>query len=340
MPHRSVVLGFSGGMDSITAATKLKNQGWRVIALTLDTVGDEGMLAKAQKVAQEIGVEHYVSNVREAFKEYIINYFINSYLSGHTPAPCTICNAVIKWHFLKQKADELGVEHIATGHYFKVERSGEQYYVSRADDLKKDQSYYLWGLTQDILRRVITPMGDVMKSDIKANFADKSESMGLCFLQGMAYRDFLQTHCRQAACKGDVVDVDGNVVGRHDGVAFYTIGQKRGFECQTPGVAVVGIDAENNRLIVGENALLYKSTLEITGCNIANVEEFIFSKDISVIVRGIGRNPEGYMLSAEPIDNGFRIELENPAWAPAVGQPVVFYRQNRVIGGGFVTRCY
>ena len=340
MPERDIVLGFSGGMDSITAATKLKNQGWRVVALTLDMTGDELMLTKARSAADEIGVEHHVVDVREAFKEYIIDYFINSYSLGYTPAPCTVCNAMVKWHFLKQKADELGIEHIATGHYFKVERSGKRYYVARACDPKKDQSYYLWGLTQDVLRRVITPMGDVRKSDIRENFADKRESMGLCFLQGMAYRDFLQAHCPQTARKGDVVDIEGNLVGQHDGVAFYTIGQKRGFECWKPGVAVVGIDAENNRLIVGEDAFLYKSTLEITRCNIVDIEEFLCSEDITVIVRGIGRNPQGYMLAAEPVEGGFSIALENPAWAPAVGQPVVFYRQNRVIGGGFVTRYY
>lgn len=340
MPQKSVVLGFSGGMDSVTSAIKLKSEGWRVVALTLDTVGDKAMTEKAQRVAKEIGVEHLTVDVREAFREKIINYFIDSYSSGHTPAPCTVCNAAIKWQWLISEADRLGIEHIATGHYFKVEERDGRYYVVRATDLSKDQSYYLWGLSQDTLRRVITPMGDVRKSEIRSNFADKRESMGLCFLQGMAYRDFLLEHCPQTARMGEVVDANGARVGTHSGVAFYTIGQKRGFDCSLERVAVVAIDAENNRLVVGEDSLLYKSTLEVSNYNIVNINEFINSKDISVMVRGIGRNPEGYIRKAEPVEGGFLVELEHPAWAPAIGQPVVFYRQNRVIGGGFLAGCY
>ena len=272
MSQKSVVLGFSGGMDSVTSAMKLKSEGWRVVALTLDTVGDKAMAEKAQRVAKEIGVEHLVVDVREAFREKIINYFINSYSSGQTPAPCTVCNAAIKWQWLISEADRLGIEHIATGHYFKVEERDGRYYVVRATDLSKDQSYYLWGLSQDTLRRVITPMGDVIKSDIRSNFADKRESMGLCFLQGMAYRDFLLEHCPQTARMGEVVDANGTRVGTHSGVAFYTIGQKRGFDVSLQGAAVVAIDAESNRLVVGEDSLLYKSTLEVGSCNIVNIK--------------------------------------------------------------------
>ncbi len=337
MSSKSVVLGFSGGMDSVTSAMKLKSEGWRVVALTLNTMGDDAMLDKARRVAKEIGVEHLAVDVREAFRESVIDYFIDSYASGHTPAPCTVCNAAIKWQWLMTEADRLGIEQIATGHYFKVEERDGRYYVARATDLGKDQSYYLWGLSQDILRRVITPMSDVLKSDIRANFNDKRESMGLCFLQGMAYRDFLAAHCPHAARRGDVVDVEGRKVGLHSGVAFYTIGQKRGFECEMQGVAVVEIDPERNRLIVGEDYLLYKSMLEVSGCNMIDIDEFTNSNDVSVMVRGIGRNPSGYITKAEPLNEGFCVTLEESAWAPAIGQPVVFYRQNRVIGGGFLS---
>lgn len=340
MTERSVVLGFSGGMDSITAATRLKDDGWRVVAVTLDTLGDVAMVDKARRAASEIGVEHCVVDVQEAFCESIIRYFIDSYAEGRTPAPCTLCNSEIKWRYLAERADMMGIEHIATGHYFRVERLNDSYYIARAVDASKDQSYYLWGLPQSILRRVITPMGEVMKSDIRSNFSDKRESMGLCFLQGVAYRDFLQNHCPSTAVQGEVVDVEGEVVGHHAGVAFYTIGQKRGFECCRSGVAVVGIEAEKNRLIVGDESMLYKSTLEVECCNIVDYKEFITSRDISVMVRGIGRNPQGFVQFIEPIDGGYRVVLGSPAWAPAVGQPLVFYRQNRVVGGGIVERYY
>ena len=164
--------------------------------------------------------------------------------------------------------------------------------------------------------------------------------MGLCFLQGVKYRDYIAQHHAELAREGDVVDKDGNVVGRHAGVAFYTIGQKRGFECRSEGMVVTGMDVKANRLIAGRDADLYHSTLEIEGCNIIDREEFMQATDISVVIRGIGRNPEGFMLRAEPTQRGYRITLDDPAWAPAAGQPVVFYRQKRVIGGGFVERYY
>ena len=138
--------------------------------------------------------------------------------------------------------------------------------------------------------------------------------------------------------RGDIVDMDGRKVGEHDGVAFYTIGQKRGLEVEMAGACIVKIDAAENRLIVGYNSQLYYNILEITDCNIVDKEEFMTSDDVRVVIRGIGRNPEGFMRRAEVTGDGFCIYLDDPAWAPAVGQPVVFYRQNRVIGGGILSQ--
>ena len=164
--------------------------------------------------------------------------------------------------------------------------------------------------------------------------------MGLCFLHGKSYGEFIK-ECTTSACvAGDIVTQDGCVVGRHDGIAFYTIGQKKGLETTVAGMRVVAIDAERNALIVGGNKDLYHQTLEVRGCNIVSKDEFLQSKDISVVVRGVGRNPEGYISHVEEIGDGFRITLEDPAWAPAVGQPVVFYRADRVIGGGILERYY
>lgn len=340
MSEKSVVLGFSGGMDSVTAARKLSAEGWRVVAVTLDTVGDEPMLEKARRVAAEIGIDHHIVNVKEAFQSDVIDYFVSEYQRGHTPAPCTVCNSAIKWKYLISQTDKLGIEKVATGHYFRVECDGDKYYVARAADLSKDQSYYLWNLPQNILSRIITPMSDMMKSDVRVNFTDKRESMGICFLRGEGYREFLTNHCSEVVRRGEIVDTDGNVVGMHDGVAFYTIGQKRGLDGVTTGMAVVDIDADTNRLVVGAADKLYKSTLEIDNCNIVDKELFMTAGDMSIIVRGIGRNPAEFIRRVEAIDGGYRIELGDPAWAPAVGQPVVFYRQNRVLGGGFVSRCF
>lgn len=340
--QRSIVLGFSGGIDSVTAASILSREGWRVVAVTLDMIGDEPMLERARERAAEMGIEHHTVDVRELFSHSIIDYFVNSYTSGRTPAPCTLCNSTIKWQMLAAKADSLGIEHIATGHYFNVVEFDGRLYVARAKDAAKDQSYYLWGLGQDILRRIVTPMANQIKAEVKRNFSDKSESMGVCFLRGNSYRDFLCRHCASLASQGDVVNSSGEVVGSHDGVAFYTIGQKRGFQLfsSANSGSVVEIDAEHNRLRIGEQQDLLKVMLKVDGCNMVNDNELLTADDVSVVVRGIGRNPEGYIRRVQPISGGYLIELSHPAWATAPGQPVVFYRQNRVIGGGFLRRSY
>ena len=335
----SVLLAFSGGMDSRTAARLLLEE-YEVESLTLDTTGDADLLLSAKQYATELGIEHSSLDVQAEFRHRIIDYFTDSYAAGRTPAPCTVCNPMIKWRYLIDEADRRGIEHVATGHYFNIERYNNHLYVARADDSRKDQSYYLWGLSQHVLQRALTPMGHVIKDNIRSGFMHAKESMGLCFLRGESYRDYIGRTQPALTLKGDVVDAEGRKVGSHAGVAFYTIGQKRGFECELSGVAVVGIDAATNRIIVGKDAELYHSTLEINDCNIVDKEEFVQANDVRVVIRGIGRNPEGFMRHAEPTREGYRIHLDDPAWAPAAGQPVVFYRQNRVIGGGIVERYY
>ena len=335
----SVLLAFSGGMDSRTAARLLLEE-YEVESLTLDTTGDADLLLSAKRYATELGIEHSSLDVQAEFRHRIIDYFTDSYAAGRTPAPCTVCNPMIKWRYLIDEADRRGIEHVATGHYFNIERYNNHLYVARADDSRKDQSYYLWGLSQHVLQRALTPMGHVIKDNIRSGFMHAKESMGLCFLRGESYRDYISRTQPALTLKGDVVDTEGRKVGSHAGVAFYTIGQKRGFECELSGVAVVGIDAATNRIIVGKDADLYHSTLEINDCNIVDKEEFMQANDVRVVIRGIGRNPQEYMRQAEPAGEGYRIHLNDPAWAPAAGQPVVFYRQNRVIGGGIVERYY
>lgn len=334
---KSIVLGFSGGMDSITAARKLIADGWSIVAVTLDITGDKPLINKAEAAAKELGIEHCTLDIQPIFQREIIDYFISEYKNGHTPAPCTLCNSHIKWKYLTEFADSRGIEKVATGHYFRIEQENGKFFVARAADLSKDQSYYLWDLSQNILSRALTPMCDMMKRDVKENFTDKRESMGVCFLQGINYREFLTQHCPEVVHRGDIVNINGQTVGTHDGIAFYTIGQKRGLEGLEAGQAVIDIDADKNRLIVGPADKLYKSILEIKQCNVVDNELFINSNDVSIIIRGIGRNPDGYIRSKLVIDDGYRIVLDNPAWAPAIGQPVVFYRQNRVLGGGFIT---
>lgn len=329
-----ILLGYSGGMDSTVAARRLRKAGYRVVALTIDTTGDSAMLRRAQVRAVAEGIEWHSVDAREMFRQNIVDYFIDEYCAGHTPAPCTRCNTHIKWRLLESHADACGIHLIATGHYFNIVREGASYYVACADDPTKDQSYYLWGLAQRTLRRTVAIMGDVHKSDIRRDFEDKSESMGICFLGGERYADFIRRNTTRFA-EGDIVDTHGHVVGRHAGLPFYTIGQKRG-DGIPAGCCVVGIDPQHNIIVAGDGKELYRQTVVIEHCNIVDKNE-LRADDITAKIRGIGRNPQ-LPVAVTALDEGYRIDFADAAWAPAVGQPLVLYREERVIGGGIITK--
>lgn len=329
----SVLLGFSGGIDSTMSARLLLEAGYRVVALTIDTTGDNTMLAKAERGAKELGVEWHAYDAKALFEREIIDYFCIEYTMGRTPAPCTRCNTHIKWRILLEEANRLGIEHIATGHYFRVEQHNGNYYVAKGADNAKDQSYYLWGLSQEVLSRAITPMGSIIKSEIKEGFRDKSESMGICFLEGKPYAEFLKA---RGVCptQGVILSSDGRECGLHNGIIHYTIGQRRG-EGIPEGMRVVEIRGNTNTIIVGEKQELYKLKLYITNCNIVDENELLTASDITIKIRGIGINPE-LPVSVVHHGEGYLITTPDKAFAPAKGQPLVLYRNNLVIGGGIV----
>lgn len=330
---KSVLLGFSGGIDSCTAAEILRQEGYRVVALTIDTMGDNDMLYKAETKARDLGIEWRCYDARESFRRDIIDYFTTEYQQGRTPAPCTRCNTLIKWRILEAVANAESIDHIATGHYFNIVERNGRYYVAKGLDPDKDQSYYLWGLSQHILSRALTPMGTRIKSEVKERFSDKSESMGVCFLRGRHYADFLKDE-GVAMTEGDIVTHDGCIVGTHNGIARYTIGQRRGAGIPE-GLRVIDIDTERNRLVVGDNRLLLKHIIRISGCNIVDIDELLSANDITIKIRGIGLNPT-LPVNIESMGEGYTITTEDAAWAVAKGQPLVFYRNNLVIGGGII----
>lgn len=330
---KSVVLGFSGGIDSCTAAQYLRDEGYRVVALTINTTNDQALLEKAESKAKELGIEWLRYDAVELFQREIIDYFISSYSNGYTPAPCTLCNTRIKWRILREVADSLNIYHIATGHYLDIVESNSHLYIARALDSTKDQSYYLWGISEDILRRMLTPMSKILKSDIRQNFADKRESMGICFLNGCHYTDFLLSQGVNLL-PGNIINSKGEIVGEHNGIARYTIGQKRGVGIPE-GLRVINIDSKANSLIVGHNNNLYKHKLYINKTHIINPEELLSADNITIMIRGIGRNPER-PVKVESYNDGYSVTCDDPAWAPAIGQPLVFYRNNLVIGGGII----
>lgn len=332
MDRSRVVLGFSGGIDSMAAVGMLQSDGFQVTALTLDMCADEELVAKARAAALSQNAKFEAVDCAELFEREIKKYFVSEYLQGRTPAPCTRCNPRIKWHLLLEYANQNNIYHIATGHYFRVTEHNGKLYVARAADQRKDQSYYLWGLSQEVLSRAITPMASVIKEDIKGSRS--KESMGVCFLSSRPYSEYIEKICGELP-HGDIVDKNGCVVGQHKGLAYYTVGQKRG-EGIPAGSSIIGVDNSCNRLIVGQNKDLYHTKLYIDQCNIVDTEELLGSTDITVLVRGLGRNPEGFAERVESASDGYKITLSSPAWACAAGQPVVLYRGDRVIGGGYL----
>ncbi|MFR9649168.1 MAG: tRNA-specific 2-thiouridylase [Rikenellaceae bacterium] len=330
---KEIVLGFSGGMDSYAAVERLRSQGFTVKGVTLDLIGDNKLILKARSRAAELGIELDILDMRARFRDVIEANFISEYLAGRTPAPCTLCNSAIKWHSLREYANANNIHHIATGHYFRVAEHDSRLYVAKALDPRKDQSYYLWGLNSELLSRVVTPMADVIKSDIIGSSPIKGESMGVCFLRGVGYSQYICHRCGEQP-SGDILNSQGRVVGRHSGVVNYTIGQRRG-EGIPAGLSVAKIDAKENTITVDTRDSLYRSELVVEGCNIVCEQELLSSSDISVVVRGIGLNPQGYAsITKLPTVNSYHIRLDSPAWAVASGQPVVLYRGDRVIGGG------
>ena len=344
-----VVVGLSGGVDSFVTALLLQQQGLEVIGVHLqlwDSQVGHSQEPEVEELCKQTGIKLYRLNGRQLFQERVVQPFIQGYLSGITPNPCATCNSFIKWNLLRDLADELNIRYISTGHYIRVLPFTNHDYVHKGIDPNKDQSYFLWGVPEEILHRVITPLGDYTKTQVKeiarthgfTRLAEKQESMSICFLEKGDYRNFIARQPGTSSCftPGWIVDESGNPVGEHTGTVNYTVGQKKGIPLkgQTPQY-VSRLSPSTNQIVVGDKTSLFRTTFSLHQVHLIDPEE-ILSEDIEVKVRGIGLNPEGFArLSFQP-DQTLHVQLSSPAWAVAPGQPAVFYRQDRVIGGGIV----
>ena len=347
-----IIVGISGGIDSAYTALMLKEQGFEVIGVHLKLT-DHSALKESyiSKIQSALQIPIGVLDGKNAFKQIVIETFRNDHLAGRTPSPCITCNPELKWKLLNEFAVTNNADLIATGHYIQKVREKSIWYLKKGSDPLKDQSYFLWAIPQEIIRKMHTPLGEYSKQKIKKSVANGSlefllnqkESTGLCFAEGLSYPDLIQKYIPEVRniSEGEIMDRDNNVVGRHKGYIYYTIGQKRGLEfydnVKSP-LPVIKIDPANYRLFVGKDEELWIKTFVISNYKFMDKERVERSSQIEVKVRGIGRNPKGYGKVDRIDEHLAKITLEYPAWAMAPGQPVVFYENDLLLGGGLMYR--
>ena len=379
--RQRVVCGMSGGVDSSATAALLLEQGYDVVGITLklwpqdcvnraeDKCCGPQAVTDARAVCHTLGIPYYLIDEAAEFQKHVISYFADEYKAGRTPNPCVMCNQNLKFGRLIDRADQLGAQFIATGHFARIERdfpgsadvpsvssqengrrrdasapSEGRYLLKRGRDLKKDQSYFLFSLRQDQLARAMFPLGEKTKSDTREvarhcrlKTADKEESMEICFVPDNDYGKFLEQANLAQKHRGEVVDVHGHVLGHHDGIEFYTIGQRRGLGITTPKpVYVVELDVESNRVVVGDESALDRDEFTASHCNWIPFDNL--AEPITVTAK-IRYNHSGTPATVTPTGNGLvKVKLHSAQRAITPGQAAVFYQDDLVLGGGWIVR--
>ncbi len=347
-----VLVAMSGGVDSSVAAYLLREQGHSCIGATMRLYDNEmadiprehgcctlADVEDARSVARRLGIPYYVFNFKDAFEQKVIQKFVQTYQSGGTPNPCIDCNRWLKFDLLLHRARELGCDAIATGHYARIGRAGERWTLARARDAAKDQSYVLYGMTQDQLAHTLLPLGGLAKAEVRAlaqaqGFvnARKHDSQDICFVPDGDYAAFLQRYTGQPLRPGDILDSGGRRLGRHRGAVCYTVGQRKGL-----GVAaeyplyVCRKDMAANTLTVGPEAQLYAAGLTAGDWNWIAPEP---PDNVQAVVRYHGR-PAAAAVQCGP-DGSVRLTFDTPQRAVTPGQAVVLYREEQVLGGGTI----
>lgn len=354
---KRVLLGMSGGIDSSVSAAILQRRGYDVIGITMQLVPKEtekqsaccnlNAINDAKRVASHFNIPHYTINIRDDFKHHVIDYFVSEYLIGNTPNPCVECNRFIKFSALEQKAKELGANYVATGHYCKITQhtKTKRYFLSKAKDPLKDQSYFLYMLNQDQLKRTLFPLGNYLKSEIreiaqelKLINANKSESQDICFVTKGSYKTFIEQHLNNNQIKsGNIVNTSGAILGKHDGIHNYTIGQRKGLQISHHcPLYVIKLNAQTNEVIVGAKDELATNTFVIHNISLVNPDQF--SKythyDIKVRYQMVPFTATCKLLT----NNTIQITATSPLKFISPGQSCVIYRHNHIIGGGIISQ--
>lgn len=328
------------------AALLLQDAGYEVVGVTFRFYEKDGCteyLDDARELCNRLGIEHIISDQREYFKTTIIDYFISEYMAGHTPVPCTLCNNYLKWPLLRQLADQMDIYHIATGHYVQKQKIGDFWHIINGVDEDKNQSFFLWGLPQDILERMLLPMGALTKQRVREiakergflKAAKKKDSLGVCFCP-MDYRTFLRDNvAADAIQKGEFVDEKGKFIAMHEGYPFYTIGQRRGLGIDlNQAVFVKEIIPAENRVVLGNLTSLERTEMRLKNYNIVNPELLLGRDDVIVKIR-YRKQENRCRVTLQP-DNTLHILLHEPLTAIAAGQAAAFYRDDVVLGGGII----
>ena len=361
MSKGKVLMAMSGGIDSTMASLLLHEEGYEVIGLTMKTWDYESSggskketgccsldsINDARQLAVDCGFPHTILDIRDEFKGFIIDNFVEEYMAGRTPNPCVLCNTHIKWEALLKRADMLNCEFIATGHYAQVREENGRYVVSKGLDESKDQSYVLWGVTQECLKRTIFPMGGYHKKDIKQMaldrgyiaLAEKNESYDICFIPDNDYRGFLKRRVEGLEEKvkgGNFITISGEVVGTHDGYPFYTIGQRKiGISLGKNPTFVIGINPEDNTVTVGTKEDLQKQEMHIRNVNYLKYDKIEDGKEYVVKVR---YKHKGEMATITNEGENLKLLFHNKVEGIAPGQSAAIYEGNDLIAGGFIMK--
>jgi len=347
------VVAMSGGVDSSVAAALLKEQGYDVIGMMLRLWSEPGKeesnrcctpdsMAQARRVAAKLDIPFYVIDAKDVFRETVVEYFLEGYARGETPNPCLICNRKIRWTFLLDHALALGADYMATGHYVRIQKAQNQNRLLRAVDRNKDQSYVLHVLNQEKLNHALFPVGDYTKPEIRQiaekyglPTASRKDSQDLCFLAGDDYRNFLQRNAAEMLKPGEIVTRQGESLGMHNGLANYTIGQRKGLGLASPvPLYVLGKSAVNNALIVGTQDELGSRELIARDVNWLSEETTSERFRAEVKIRYTAKEAEAWVIPVG--ENQVEVQFDAPQRDITAGQAAVFYQGDLMLGGGII----
>ncbi|MBT9143066.1 MAG: tRNA-specific 2-thiouridylase MnmA [Dehalococcoidia bacterium] len=361
--NRRVIVAMSGGVDSSLCVALLKEQGFDVIGVTMrlwtspDFEEDAKIAGRgccslsavddARRVSDKMSIPFYVLNFKEAFRLQVVDNFVEEYRRGHTPNPCIACNRFMKFNLLLKRAFELEAGYLATGHYARIEYDQllGRYRLKKARDASKDQTYALYNLTQEQLAHTLFPLGNFLKSEVREmaaeyglSVADKPDSQEICFIPDDDYKRFLREEINLKEKSGPIMDVAGNRLGTHEGLANYTVGQRKGLGLAVGRpLFVVALDVENNTLLVGSNKDVFSSSLIADDLNFILLPQLTEAMRVTAKIRYHAKEVAATLL---PLGDGrIRLNFDEPERAVTPGQSVVFYIGDDVLGGGIIQKA-